>query len=217
MQFEPLRLISAGQVLIKDVQPELMDGQVTVLLGLNGSGKSTLLATLAQQQPHKIAYLPQRNLVYDALTVRDLLDIGAQRAQQALDIDVVAQLGVTDLLLQNIQELSGGQQQRVWLAFTFLQNMPVVLLDEPMTGLDLAYQQVLLRLMRQLTQRGTTILAVLHDVNQAGHVADAIWYVTEKTLIQGSADELLTVDHLQKVLQVELVVIQDKIFQPKAL
>lgn len=217
MQFESLRLINTGQVLIQDVQPELVDSQVTVLLGLNGSGKSTLLATLAQQQPQKVAYLPQRNLIYDALTVRDLLDMGAQRAHQALNIDVVEQLGLTDLLSQDIQQLSGGQQQRVWLAFTFLQNMPVVLLDEPMTGLDLAHQQVLLGLMHQLTQRGTTILTVLHDVNQAGSIADYIWYVTEKTLIQGSAEQLLTVDNLQKVLQVELVAIQDKFFQPKAL
>lgn len=216
MQFEPFTLSNAEHVLIHDVQAKLSDGRITVLLGLNGSGKSTLLNRLAQQQPQNIAYLPQRNHIYDALTVQALLDLASERATQVLSVDVIEQLGLRSLLTRDMQQLSGGQQQRVWLAFTFLQNRAVVLLDEPMTGLDLVYQQALLRLMRQLAQQGTTFLTVLHDVNQAGAIADDIWYITEQTLVSGTADQLLNSKMLKQVLQVELVAIDNKFFQPKA-
>jgi achromobactin transport ATP-binding protein cbrD len=79
---------------------------------------------------------------------------------------------VHDLANARVRELSGGQRQRAWLAMTLAQDTSVVLLDEPTTYLDIGHQHGLLSLAGQLKNGGRTVVAVLHDLQQAIHYAD---------------------------------------------
>lgn len=187
-----IKEITLPRNLLQVSQATLPDQQITVLLGPNGSGKSTLLAYLATHLP-ECAYLPQQNQSYDALSVDDLLALGQQRATSPLTIDIVAELELAPLLAKQVNQLSGGQQQRVWIAFILLQNAPVILLDEPLNGLDLRYQQRLLQLLPQLK---TTILMVVHDLNYAYRIADWIWLVSAATLNEGQPSNIMTTTDL---------------------
>lgn len=186
----------------------LPGGQITVLLGENGSGKSTLLAELAQRVPAS-AYLPQKNVMYDTMLVADLLALGQSRAAAGLAVDVIAALALEPLLARDVQSLSGGQQQRVWLAFVLLQNAPLVLLDEPLAALDLRYQKQVLALLPKLE---TTILVVLHDLNQAAQVADFVWLLREQQILAGPVNELLTADELSQTFSVTVTRLRDGYF-----
>ncbi|HEY4400169.1 MAG TPA: ABC transporter ATP-binding protein [Lactobacillaceae bacterium] len=186
----------------------LPDGQITVLLGENGSGKSTLLAELAQRVSAS-SYLPQKNVMYDAMLVADLLALGQSRATAGLAVDVIAALALEPLLARDVQSLSGGQQQRVWLAFVLLQNAPLVLLDEPLAALDLRYQKQVLALLPKLK---TTILVVLHDLNQAAQVAEFVWLLREQQILAGPTNELLTADELSQTFSVTVTRSRDGYF-----
>lgn len=192
--------ITLPRGLLTHARVSLPEQQLTVLLGANGSGKSTLLKYLAQKIP-QAAYLPQHNQVYDEITVTDLLALGAQRAQIPLAIDLIMALDLQELLTSNLQGLSGGQQQRVWLAFVLIQNAPVVLLDEPLNALDLRYQK---RLFELLSQLKTKVLIVVHDLNYARQLADWVWMLHEKTLIEGTPTKLLTADKLSEIFATKI-------------
>ncbi|MGM3174568.1 metal ABC transporter ATP-binding protein [Dickeya lacustris] len=166
-------------------------GSLTAIIGANGSGKSTLLKTLAGLLPalsghfcmapqarRSLGYLPQLS-EFDRqfpLSVSDLVLMGCvphcgllgrisgtwrQHAQQALHT-----VGMAEAVHAPIGTLSGGQLQRVLFARLLVMQSPVILLDEPFTGIDEHTTQLLLATIHQLHQQGRTILAVLHDLEQ---------------------------------------------------
>ncbi|STJ31407.1 iron-dicitrate transporter ATP-binding subunit [Escherichia coli] len=84
------------------------------------------------------------------------------------------QTRINHLAVRRLTELSGGQRQRAFLAMVLAQNTPVVLLDEPTTYLDINHQVDLMRLMGELRTQGKTVVAVLHDLNQASRYCDQL-------------------------------------------
>ncbi|MDX5628720.1 MULTISPECIES: ABC transporter ATP-binding protein [unclassified Brenneria] len=165
-------------------------GSLTAIIGANGSGKSTLLKTLAGLLPplagafsinnagkNAIGYLPQLSefdrqfpvsvcdlVLMGTLPHRGILrGIGAEwqdKAMRALDA-----VSMAEYAHQHIGKLSGGQLQRILFARLLLTQSPIILLDEPFTGIDSQTTQALLKIIRQLHDEGCTILAVLHDLD----------------------------------------------------
>ncbi|MCA7000288.1 metal ABC transporter ATP-binding protein [Dickeya solani] len=166
-------------------------GSLTAIVGANGTGKSTLLKTLAGLLPplgghfcmapqarRQLGYLPQL-AEFDRqfpLSVNDLVLMGCvphcgmfgrisgawrKKAHDALDT-----VGMAEFALTHIGTLSGGQLQRVLFARLLVMQSPVILLDEPFTGIDAQTTRTLLTVIRQLHQEGRTILTVLHDLEQ---------------------------------------------------
>ena len=162
-------------------------GRRTAIPGANGGGKSTLLKTLAGFIPPVsgglcwsgkrpvIGWLAQRHALEAQfpVTVRDVVSMGGWpgsslfrgfnrtmrlRVESALD-----RVGLRALAGTTIDELSGGQFQRMLFARVLLQRAPLVMLDEPFTGVDEATCEVLMDLMLEMHQQGQTLLAVLHD------------------------------------------------------
>ena len=83
-----------------------------------------------------------------------------------------------------MDELSGGQRQRVWIALALAQETDILLLDEPTTYLDIAYQVEILDLLTELNRRkGTTIVMILHDVNLSARYADHLFALCRGKLI----------------------------------
>ncbi len=131
----------------------------------------------------QLGFLPQDPMAPDDIKVRQLVARGGRfphqsmlalwspEDQKAVD-GAMAAAGVCDLVDRPVQELSGGQRQRVWMAMVLAQQTPYLLLDEPTSFLDITHQYQLLGLLARLRNEGRTVVAVLHDINQACRFAD---------------------------------------------
>ncbi|QNK31505.1 ABC transporter ATP-binding protein [Serratia sp. JUb9] len=192
-------------------------GSLTAVIGVNGAGKSTLLKTIAgllplqggslkfsPHPPPAIAYLPQQ-LELDRqfpITVGDLVAMGCwrrsgifgavKRAQRQCITEALETVGMTSLVHRPLNALSGGQLQRALFARLLVQQTPLILLDEPFTGIDTATTGLLLRVIEQLHRQGKTLIAVLHDMAMvADHFPQAL-LLSAQHCRWGTADEVLT-------------------------
>ncbi len=117
---------------------------------------------------------------------------------------------MTDLAERPVDELSGGQRQRVWLAMVLAQETPLLLLDEPTTFLDLQHQIEVLDLCAQLHSSGRTLVAVLHDLNQACRYATHLIAMREgRVVARGAPAEVVDADLVEHVFGVRCRVIED--------
>ena len=130
------------------------------------------------------------------------------RASEALSLTGMASLGE-----RRLDSLSGGQRQRAWIAMALAQKTGILLLDEPTTFLDLAHQLEVIDLSRSWCGHGrTTVVAVLHDLNQAARYADRIALLKEGTLVaDGHPASVLTVESIADVFGVDCHIIEDPV------
>lgn len=167
-----------------------------------------------------IGLLPQSAIAPEGITVSDLVargrfpHQGLLRQWSAEDEQAVHsamhRTGITGLARRSVATLSGGQRQRVWIAMALAQQTDVLLLDEPTTFLDLTHQIEVLELCRELVSQGVTIVAVLHDLNQAARYADQIIAMCQGEIIaSGRAADVITADTVQRVFSVACRVIPD--------
>ncbi|HFD0314211.1 ABC transporter ATP-binding protein [Serratia marcescens] len=191
-------------------------GSLTAVVGVNGAGKSTLLKTLAGLlppmsgslnfsggKPPRRAYLPQQ-AEQDRqfpIAVSDLVAMGCwpqsgmfggmnKRAASQVN-EALASVGMSALVRNPVGELSGGQLQRVLFARLLVQQAPLILLDEPFTGIDSATTQILLQAIAQLHRQGKTVIAVLHDMSMvAEHFPQAL-LLTPQACHWGAAEQVL--------------------------
>ena len=112
-----------------------------------------------------------------------------------------------------MDELSGGQRQRVWIAMALAQQTDILLLDEPTTYLDIAYQVEILDLLTDLNRRrGTTIVMVLHDINLSARYADYIFALRKGKLVaQGTPEDVITSELIDTVFGLDCKVIKDPV------
>ncbi|MGO3832633.1 MAG: ABC transporter ATP-binding protein, partial [Microbacteriaceae bacterium] len=108
------------------------------------------------------------------------------------------------------EQHTGGQRQRVWIAMSLAQETPILLLDEPTTYLDIAHQLEVLELVVRLRDAGRTVVAVLHDLNQAARYADHLIAMRDGEVVaQGSPRELMTEATVERVFGLVSRVITD--------
>ena len=168
----------------------------------------------------EIGLLPQTPIAPEGITVSELIARGRHPHQSVLaqwstDDEAAVEramrdTGVTDLAARHIDELSGGQRQRVWIAMTLAQETPILLLDEPTTYLDIAHQLEVLELVVRLRDSGRTVVAVLHDLNQAARYADHLVALRDGEVVsQGAPRELITADTVERVFGLVSRVILD--------
>ena len=168
----------------------------------------------------RLALLPQDPIAPDTLTVRDLVARGRHPYHSLLrqwlpgDSEIIdqamASTGVSDLADQFVSELSGGQRQRVWLAMVLSQDTEYVLLDEPTSFLDIAHQVELLHLCQDIQASGRTVVAVLHDLNQAARYASRLVVMNEGRIIaEGAPGDILTTALVREVFSLECEIVQD--------
>ncbi|MFT4299409.1 MAG: ABC transporter ATP-binding protein [Aeromicrobium sp.] len=168
----------------------------------------------------EIGLLPQQSLAPDGITVVDLVSRGRFPYQtlfkQWTDADeqaVRSALEATrlvELSHRPVEALSGGQRQRVWIAMALAQETPILLLDEPTTYLDLAHQLEVLELCARLNAQGRTLVAVLHDLNQAARYATHLIAMRSGSVItEGAPDQVVTEESVERVFGVRSRVIAD--------
>jgi iron complex transport system ATP-binding protein len=117
---------------------------------------------------------------------------------------------VTDLCDRYVSELSGGQRQRVWIAMALAQQTDLLLLDEPTTFLDIAHQFEVMDLCARLHEDGRTLVAVLHDLNQAARYGTHLVAMREgRVVAQGTPVEVVTADLVREVFGLACRVVPD--------
>lgn len=205
-------------------------GQVIHLVGPNGAGKSSLLAAIAgllaaegklklagrlltewsgPELARQRAYLAQQQSRPGQMPVWHYLLMHAQQADpshQAL-LRLAQALQLSDKLARPLTRLSGGEWQRVRLAAVLLQvsqaEGKLLLLDEPLTGLDIAQQAAFDRLLPTLTAQGITVIMSSHDMNHSLRYAQQVWLMRPgQPALQGSPQQVLTPEHLSALYQV---------------
>jgi iron complex transport system ATP-binding protein len=190
------------------------------LIGPNGSGKSTLLGAMAglidpvsgsidvprdDRSAQRISYVLQSTKVNDTLpvTVREVVTMGRYAgSNRRLDTgdhaavdEAMRRMGLTQLAGRHLRELSGGQRQRVLVAQGLAQEHDILLLDEPLTGLDLTSAQAIDQVIHDETATGCTIVMSTHDLAEA-EVADHVVLLSGRVVASGTAEEVLTLENL---------------------
>ncbi len=199
------------------------EGDYLCVVGENGSGKTTLMKTLlGLQEPlggkiisggglkkNEIGYLPQQTLIQKDFpaSVREIVLSGCQgrcglrpfynRAEKRLAEENMTRMGIADLANRCYRELSGGQQQRVLLARALCAARKLLLLDEPVTGLDPKAAEEMYRLILSLNGGGITIIMISHDISAALKHANVILHLgrdfffgTKEEYLQSKAGRL---------------------------
>lgn len=163
----------------------------------------------------KMAILPQSPVAPAGLTVGEIISYGRfphQRGIAKLTLEdkkiINWALEATDLIefeTTTVDNLSGGQRQRVWIAMALAQQTDIILLDEPTTYLDLAYQMEVLELLFNLNRgQECTVAMVLHDLNLAARFSDYMIAMRGGRIIQcGAPKEVMTADVLRSTFQIE--------------
>ncbi|MDR1214436.1 MAG: ABC transporter ATP-binding protein [Propionibacteriaceae bacterium] len=170
----------------------------------------------------QIGLLPQSSIAPPGIAVEDLVARGRYPHQsllrRSLERDrtavarAMAATGVSDLAEQVVDELSGGQRQRVWIAMALAQDTEIILLDEPTTFLDIAHQVEVLELLARLNRQGKTVVAVLHDLNQAARYASHLIVMADGQQVAcGPPAAILTEDLISRVFGLPCLVMPDPV------
>ena len=207
-------------------------GKSTLLRGLSRllpaeSGAVLLDGQAIHELPSKevarrLGILPQSPVAPEGLTVRELVVQGRyphqgwmQRWRPEDEQAVQEALGLTkttDLADRPLDTLSGGQRQRAWIAMTLAQETEILLLDEPTTFLDMAYQIEVLDLLVELNQRGRTVVMVLHDLNLACRYAHHLVAMKGGQVVaQGAPKWIVTPALVREVFGLAAHIIEDPI------
>lgn len=191
------------------------------------SGAVLLDGRTVQSYPSKqlartVGFLPQTASTPDSITVADLVARGRYPHQGPLhhwtnDDEEALWKALTatrtDTLADRpVDELSGGQRQRVWIAMALAQETPILLLDEPTTFLDIAFQLDILDLLRDLHEQGHTLVAVLHDPNHAAQYATHLIAMTDGQIAaEGNPQQIITTELIEQVFGINSTIIPDPV------
>jgi len=183
-------------------------------------------AAIASYRPkeaaRRVGLLPQSATAPEGITVGDLVARGRYphqglvRQWSAVDevatTDAMLATGVEELRDCLVDDLSGGQRQRVWVAVALAQQTPLLLLDEPTTYLDVSHQVELLDLFADLHEAGTTVVAVLHDLNHAARYATHLVVMKDGAVVTaGAPADVLTAELVEDVYGLACVVVPDPV------
>lgn len=203
----------------------LLRGLARVLTPIDGrvllDGKA-IAEYKSKEVARTLGLLPQTSLAPDGIRVADLVARGRAPYQGLIqqwrtsDEEAVARAlqatRLTELSGRLVDELSGGQRQRVWIAMVLAQQTPMILLDEPTTFLDVAHQIEVLNLLHRLNTSGRTVVAVLHDLNQAARYAGHVVAMADGRIVaQGPPAETITSELVHDVFDLPNVVIPDPV------
>lgn len=215
---------------VRHLSCRVENGQVTALIGPNGAGKTTTLRLMAgilrpdsgealvDETPvglykpkalaRQLAFLPQSRPV-PAISVRSLVGLGrfahGKNDERAVE-NAIRQAGLEQLAERDVRSLSGGQRQMAYLAMLLAQGSPNVLLDEPLTHLDIGCQLDVIDLIRQMKESGKCVAVVAHDLSLLPSLCDRVILLSGgEKVFDGPTAECLSGKQLEEAFQVRIV------------
>ena len=217
---EGLAVGYSGKPLCNGFDLEINNGDYICIVGENGAGKSTLIKTLVGLIPaisgkvllrgdidkSDIGYLPQQRemqkdfpaSVWEVVLSGCLDRLGFKpfygHKERKLAADAIRELDLEDIKNESFRELSGGQRQRVLLARAIAGSKKVLVLDEPITGLDPVAAAHLYQLLNRLNQNGTTIITISHDISKALSAANKLLIMSDRPHLASEAERKEVLD-----------------------
>jgi len=236
LHVEDLTVSYGGGPVLWDIDLDIPPGVMCAIVGPNGAGKSTLIkAALGLVRPvaghvrffgrpvtrmrGRIGYVPQRHSVdWDfPASARDVVEMGLYRslgwfrrpgaAARARALAALAEVGMQDYADRQIAQLSGGQQQRVFIARALVQDAPILILDEPMAGVDAATEEVIVALLKRLRDAGRTVIVVHHDLTTVRSYFDWLVMLNVRIVAQGPVARVYTPENLRATYGRQLAMI----------
>lgn len=225
---------------LQDISLQVPEGKLIGIIGPNGAGKSTLIKTILglvprasgdisiygkgyKDQRTRIGYVPQRGSVdwdfptsaLDVVLMGRYGRIGLLKRPKKADVEMakaaLAKVGMLDYAKRQISQLSGGQQQRVFLARALCQNADIYFMDEPFAGVDAATERAIMTLLAELKEKEKTVLVVHHDLQTAEDYFDWILLLHLRKIAFGPAENVFTIENLQKTYGGRLTFLKDKV------
>ena len=226
---------------LKDMTLDIPRGCIFGLLGPNGAGKSTMINILAgtviktsgsaqvwgmdidenaRQARANIGVVPQELNIDAFFTPRETLDMmagmfGVPKAERNIDA-ILAEVGLTDQAHAYARTLSGGMRRRLLVGKAMVHEPPILVLDEPTAGVDVALRQRLWDMIRRLNDQGVTIILTTHYLEEAEALCDRIAIINHGTLITEAATDDLLAGAGQKSLVLTLATPLKKLPSPAA-
>ena len=206
---------------IWNVDFKLPEGQVIGIMGPNGSGKSTLLKAIMgvvnpttgytkvydqelEKVRHKVSYVPQRQdidwdfpaSVWDVVSMGRFHIRGLFKRLTSEDHDIIQEslekVNMLGFAKRQISQLSGGQQQRVFLARALAQQGKLFLMDEPFAGVDIATEEMIVDLLKDMQSKGKTLVIVHHDLHTAQSYFDHLVLLNTRLVACGKTSDVFT-------------------------
>lgn len=240
IQLQHVGVVRGGQTLLNDVSMHIHCGQLTALVGQNGAGKTTLVRALLDEIPYtgqiahvdgqgrdfsrlRTGYVPQ-HLEFDKempVTVADFMAsamsrrpvwLGVSKKTQASIQEALAQVKAQDLMLSPLGKLSGGEMQRVLLALALTPPPDLLVLDEPVSGIDQNGLALFLDTVLGLRARHhMAILLISHDLSLVEAYADHVVLLDKQVLTQGTPREVFSSDAFHSTFQMpKIPQVQDR-------
>ena len=214
IEFEDVNLTLGNTRILQDINFAIRAGEIHCIIGANGGGKTSLIRSMLGQMPHSgnitidwhenrvVGYVPQL-LEFDKtlpVTVRDFMGmtcqnrpivLGVARSRRAQIDEVLDRVGMLGKNKTKLGSLSGGERQRVLFAQALIPEPALLVLDEPMTGLDLHGREILERAIVEFTGAGGTAIWINHDIAQVNEVANTLTYIDREVLLDGAPRQVL--------------------------
>jgi ABC-type Mn2+/Zn2+ transport system ATPase subunit len=215
-------------VALEDLTFDVPAGEIVAVVGPNGAGKTTLFRaalgaatpTLGTIESAPAAYVPQGDAeqLHYPLTALDVALMGGYRRRafwqplgRALRHEALAQLervGLGARAHTQFGELSGGQRQRVLLARALLSQRRLLLLDEPLNGVDATTQEVVVGLLEELRGEGRSILVSTHDLTLARRISTRMLFLNRRVVAYGPTSRAFTAEVLRQTFAGSLLVVE---------
>jgi manganese transport system ATP-binding protein len=232
-----LRLSRGGRIALRPADFVLPAGKLTALIGPNGSGKTTILHAIAgllapdagtivvlgrspSDARRDVAYVLQTVHPGEQLpiTVRETVAMGRYavlgafrrlgRDDRARIASAMDRLAIAGLASRQLLALSSGQRQRALVAQGLAQDAQLLLLDEPITGLDIPSRERILAAIREERERGRTVVLTTHDLGDAG-AADHVLLLAGRVVAAGGPQDVLTREHLTEAYGEHMLRVED--------
>ncbi len=224
VNFDSVSLTLSNNTILKDIDFKVTSGTIHCIIGPNGGGKTSLFRSLIGQMPHEgeisiewqseniIGYMPQM-LDFDRtlpITVIDFMAMICQnrpaflglkkKRRKAIEMTLEA-VGMQDKKNRIFGQLSGGEKQRILLAQALYPIPKLLLLDEPMAGVDDSFTNIFEEILYYCRDLGITILWINHDLSQVRKMADTVTCINKKILFSGLPEVHLADDKILNIFK----------------
>ncbi len=217
---------------IKNINLVINKGESISIFGPNGSGKTTLLKIILsilkpqkgeiflegknvfkfkeRERAKKFSYVPQKVSSFFPMSTFDFLILGRvpyingfiRKEDREIVLNWMEKMGVMHLKDQNFQFLSEGEKQLITLIRTFIQESEIIVLDEPLTHLDLKYKSKILELLKEIKKMDKTIISIFHDLESIKYISDRVVLLKNGEILKdGEVNDILTKDNLTQLFE----------------
>ena len=227
LEVKALSVSYQGKMVLWDINYTSPSSALICVVGPNGAGKSTFIKACLGLVPsnagyvnfwgqtyslqcHRVGYVPQREVVdWDfPVSVLDVVCMGVYRKigwcrrvrneHKKMALDALEKVDMAEFSSRHISQLSGGQQQRVFLARALVQNAELYFMDEPFTGVDAATEQAIVLVLRELREKGCTVICVHHDLSSISKYFDYVVMLNTRLIAAGKTSKVFNNKNLAK-------------------